>query len=40
MIMLAIAAVLGATLGLVFRTAVLAVAVALAATGSAQFGAM
>ena len=39
MILLAVAAVLGAGLGLAFRSAVLAVAVALAASGSAQFGA-
>ena len=40
MILLAIAAVLGATLGVMFRAAVLAVVVALASAGSAQFGAM
>lgn len=39
MILLAVAAVLGAGLGLAIRAAVLAVAVALAAAGSAQFGA-
>ncbi len=39
MILLAVAAVLGAGLGLAFRTAVLAVAAALAAAGSAQLGA-
>jgi hypothetical protein len=40
MVLLAAAAILGAAFGLVFRSAVLAVVLALAAAASAQFGAM